>query len=555
MSERSVLFLVSDLAPLTSVGRIRTQKMCKFLPKFGWRTSVLTFEPPLGTLTDPALLEEIPPDTTVYRVGCPRPIEAPVRWASRAVRAVRCRRVNRGRASDHTVSAMPAASEGKPANPAWLDRLSQGVDRLKSGLTRRLMIPDEGLPGVAPMTRAAVEITRRNDIDVLVCSVPGFSPWLAAVLAARRTGVPLIVDYRDLWHGDVLRTWIGPLRTRVELMLERWCLSHTNAVVTVSEGKTRFVRSLDPTADRKPFGTICNGFDEDDLAGIAPSRPERDAGRLLLLYTGRLYRHRRIDPLVESLGRLVTRGEVRQDQVRLRLLGLVEEGQRRRIDELVDRYRLGDVVEAGGYVTRRESLGQQLGADAVVLVVDPGHTSEGVLPGKITEYISLGRFVLAIAPPGEARELLKRYGHALWASGDEPERLDAALRSLVRRWMNDPHFGRRPDPKNTIPSRRENAAQLAAVLTRVVRERAAHNGRRTDKRRIGDPCTAKPRFLRAAARSGGRPTSRGLQSARTKVRGSPPIVDLESNPTSDIQNGCRRSLRSEFTDPVTGYGV
>ena len=41
MSERSVLFLVSDLAPLTSVGRIRTQKMCKFLPKFGWRTSVL----------------------------------------------------------------------------------------------------------------------------------------------------------------------------------------------------------------------------------------------------------------------------------------------------------------------------------------------------------------------------------------------------------------------------------------------------------------------------------------------------------------------------------
>ena len=111
MSKRRVLFMVSDLAPLTSVGRIRTQKMCRFLPEFGWRTSVLTFEPPLGTLTDPALLEEIPPDTIVHRVGCPRPIEAPVRWASRAVGAVRRRRINRAAATDRSVSTVPAASE------------------------------------------------------------------------------------------------------------------------------------------------------------------------------------------------------------------------------------------------------------------------------------------------------------------------------------------------------------------------------------------------------------------------------------------------------------
>ena len=61
MAQGRVLFLVSDFAPLTSVGRLRTQKMCKFLPEFGWRASVLTFEPPAGTLTDPALLEVVPP--------------------------------------------------------------------------------------------------------------------------------------------------------------------------------------------------------------------------------------------------------------------------------------------------------------------------------------------------------------------------------------------------------------------------------------------------------------------------------------------------------------
>ena len=90
--QRRVLFLVSDFAPLTGVGRIRTQKMCKFLPEFGWRPEVLTFEPPAGTLTDVALLDEVPPGTPVYRVACPQPIEAPVRWASRIVHGMGGRR-------------------------------------------------------------------------------------------------------------------------------------------------------------------------------------------------------------------------------------------------------------------------------------------------------------------------------------------------------------------------------------------------------------------------------------------------------------------------------
>ena len=489
MSERSALFVVSDLAPLTSVGRIRTQKMCKFLPEFGWRTSVLTFEPPVGALTDPALLDEIPHGTPVHRVRCPQPIEAPVRWASGALRGLRCRAAVPTAASDTNVSSA-AASDSEPPDRAWLDRLSRGVDHVKRALTRRLMIPDEGAPGIAALARTAVELIRRDRTDLLVCSVPGFSPWLAAVVAARCTGIPVVADYRDLWYQDVLRTWVGPLRTRLELMLERWALSHSDAVVTVSKGKTRFVRGLDPTADGKPFVTIYNGFDADDLAGIVPWRPRRDAGRLLLLYTGRLYKHRRIDPLVESLGRLVARKAVKPDEVRLRLLGLIEAEQQQRLSALVERYGVADMVETGGYVTRGESLAQQLGADALVLVVDAGRTSDGVLPGKITEYIGLGRFVLAVAPPGEARAMLERYGHALCASADEPRLLDGAVLTLVERWRRDPRFARARAQalNNAIPTRRENAEQLATVLTGVLRARGQHRVERTGRRGLPRPC-------------------------------------------------------------------
>ena len=89
--------------------------------------------------------------------------------------------------------------------------------------------------------------------------------------------------------------------------MERWALARTRAVVTVSADKTERVRQLDCTRDSKLFATIYNGFDEEDLRGVQPIRHEHDTGRLVLLYAGKLYGRRRIDPLVESIGRLPPR--------------------------------------------------------------------------------------------------------------------------------------------------------------------------------------------------------------------------------------------------------
>jgi glycosyltransferase involved in cell wall biosynthesis len=331
-----------------------------------------------------------------------------------------------------------------------------------------LLVPDEGITAVPGMIRQAVRVIREQGVDVLLVTVPGFSPWLAGVVASMQTGVPLVVDYRDLWHGDVLRKWIGPMRTRMELAVERWCLRRSAAVVTVSEGKTRYIRELDGAGSSKTLATIYNGFDPEDIEGISPDRPHADAHRCLLLYTGRLYRDRRIDPLVSAIGRLVQAGSVQRDEIRLRTLGLIDGDQQARIDRLVADFGLQAVVETRGYVTRSAALAQQLGADAVVLVVDPGETSDGVLPGKITEYIGLGKFVLALCPPGEARNILERYGHAASADALDQDSLDKAVLGLIDRWRTDPALLRERRINAILPTRRDNAAALAGILDTVL---------------------------------------------------------------------------------------
>ncbi len=460
---KHALFMVTDFAPCPSVGRIRTQKMCKFLPEFGWRTSVLTVDPPPGTRIDLALLAEVPGETKVHRVPCPQPVEIAIR-AMKRLSGVR----------RHKDTPQPKHGSGQQQEPTEsngrLDFASKRLDRFKHRLNRLFMIPDDTAASIPAMVQRAVQLIRDDHVDLLVASVPGFSPWIAAVLAGRLTGVPVVVDYRDLWCGDVLRHWVGPIRLRLERNLERWALRRSSAVVSVSAGKIDYLKTFAPSVCNLEFATIYNGFDYDDVRGMKPVRDSRDAGRLLLVYAGKLYGNRRIDSIVAAIGQAVGSGRIPAHALRLRIYGSMDDPQAQRVAALVERHHLQDIVEYDGYVTRSESLARLLAADGLVLVVDPGETSSSVIPSKLTEYFALGRRILATCPDGEVRQALHHSGRAFFAAAEHPQQLETALTSLYDQWCASAEPPAVEADLGLVPTRRENAEQLAGILGRVVKE-------------------------------------------------------------------------------------
>ncbi|MCH7701106.1 MAG: glycosyltransferase [Planctomycetes bacterium] len=517
---RHVLFLVSDFAPLPSVGRLRTQRFCRYLPDWGWRVSVVTLRPPPATPTDTELLNEIPSETRVYRVACPQPFEWPVRMASLAVRAVFGRTAV---AQAHAVSTPNDRMHVSDATPSPAVRagvvvpaVARAVDGIKRWLTRHFLIPDEGVTALPGMVRRAVRVIRRDRVDVIVASVPGFAPWLAAVIAGRITRRPVIVDYRDLWHGDVLRTWLGRFRRRLELAMERWALKGSSAIVTVSEQKTAYVRSLGRDVGHRPFQTIYNGFDATELpSDSTPHREPDDADRFVWLYAGRLYGHRRIDPLVEAIGRLVRAGRVPQTLLRLRILGSVEAGHAEHLRHLAQRYGLSDLLSLDGYVTRRDSLQRLLGADVTVVVVDPGPNCAGVLPGKITECMGMGCYVFGLCHAGEASDLLDEYGHAAHAPPTDPEHLERAVERVVHQFLDDRNAFRRRPARRVVPSAVEAAGSLSRLLDDVVSAVAAS---RPPSIQPANPDRERDAGLGIAARSGtGGQAASGTRSGTVAV--------------------------------------
>ena len=450
---RKLLILASDLAPSPSVGRLRVQKFCKYLPQFFWQARVVTFDVRYGS--DRRLLAELPPELAVDRVRVPAVIDGLIDLAKVCLR--RPIRI-----------ATPAGASGGAAPPPTavetIDRASCLIERVKKFLARHAMIPDEQMLAIHAMAAKAVNVIRRWNPDALLVSVPGFSPFVAAAIAQQRTSVPLVADYRDLWHGDVLREWIGPVRSRLELLLERQCLRRCQGVVAVSKNYLAEVTKLaGPTVAGL---ALTNGFDRDDFPP-----PVQAAGRegrsLQILHAGRLFKNRTADALMRVVGELKAAGKISAADIHLTFLGDVEAAQMARLAAIIAQFSLADMVEFRPYVTRAQCLALEATADCLLVIGNEGAKSAGTMSMKLFECAGAARPVLALLNEGEGREFVQRSGIGRCAGISDPPAIAATLEGLVGDWR----AGKALSAPNTVfladYDFRNIAGRLAAFLDRL----------------------------------------------------------------------------------------
>lgn len=397
--ERGVLVIAGEFPPVKTIGRIRTVKFVEQLRAHGWRAVVLTIEPPPGTVV-PALLAEIPSDIEVHRVVWPD-LEASL---ARRVKLL----LGRTTGLDETTSAAPGtASTIPPARSAnrWsvLDVLHSLLQRL---LRNWIYIPDGYLPWALKAVAPALAICRTQPIAVIYTTLPPFSAALIGYRLRRCTGIPWVVDYRDLWHGDVLREWIGPLRRRLELALERRLMRRADAIIAVSEQKTAYLQRLLPKVQAR-WATLTNGYDPELFAPLL-AEPRVPDETIDFVYTGRLFKNRRGYAFAEALGRLAREQPALVAPVRVHILGGVAPEIRTHYDQILAEYGVAKHFNFAGEASYQASMRAQVQADYLLLIVDTGETSDGVIPGKLFEYVAARRPIFALVDAGATQTIIER---------------------------------------------------------------------------------------------------------------------------------------------------
>jgi glycosyltransferase involved in cell wall biosynthesis len=188
---------------------------------------------------------------------------------------------------------------------------------------------------------------------------------------------------------------------------------------------TEDLMRLIPDQPADKFGTIYNGYDPDDWAGLPEHTPSE---RFTVTYTGSLYGDRNAASFLDALGRLLADGSLPRRRIAVQFVGNTG------LHPIIQQRGLGDVVEACGYRTHEETVQYQRQADVLLLIL-PTSGGEGAVSGKIFEYLGSGRPILALVPPGgAAADLLRECGSGLVVPPENVDAIAGGLRQMYDAW-------------------------------------------------------------------------------------------------------------------------
>lgn len=277
-----------------------------------------------------------------------------------------------------------------------------------------------GFDAMVPWALAAWAAVERNaQYDCVLVSAGPFSTLFAGFAAARGMGKPLILDYRDVWN-DTPHT---SLRCSTR-WLERVFLRRAALVVSISPS---CLESIVAKAG-VPKTVITNGISEDviQLAGTTPPLNGHN-----LVYAGAFYPPKRsFEPIAAALAML------QQNGVSHRLTFTYLGPSATYVQEVTERYGVGDTVEMTGGVSRQESLLAQAGSLCTVVVTSIEKTcclaDRGIVTGKLFEAIALAPWVLVISPiDSDVRTLTAHMPHVRHFHGEEVEAIASWLSEIA----------------------------------------------------------------------------------------------------------------------------
>lgn len=430
---KHVLVIAYHFPPGGGPGVQRVLKHVTYLRETGWQPIVLTVENGDFPARDESLLSKIPSDVTVVRVPILEPYSLYRRFMG-----------GKGAAIDVNVNKSGAQRTG------WKERLAEFV-------RATFFIPDARVGWLLTAVKQGEELIRRHNIKAIYSSSPPYTCALIARALKRRTGLPWIAGFRDPWTQFLTTPDRWFLPAMIDRSLERSVFQESDALECAWTGIIDDAIRKYPHLPPEKFHHVPNGYDASDFPQVAYARNQR----FTITYTGSMYGRRTPKEFLKALDLLKGRGVLGPDDVHLRFVGRFGD----EVHAMLDASAFAPCIERIGYVTHQQSVGFLMQSEASLLIVDDAKESAEIVPGKVYEYLGVGRPVIAVAPRGSAIDRLLRQteaGHS--APAEEIEELASIIESYFVRWQRGEQI-LTPNTAEVLKYERRTAAhQLAHLL-------------------------------------------------------------------------------------------
>lgn len=382
---KKILLITYYFPPSGGAGVQRWLKTINYLPQAGVETIVLTVDPTVASYPqiDESLCNDIPSNIKVYRTKT-REILSLYKKVS-------------------PKNEIPYGGFANEPNP----NLMQKISRFIRG---NFFLPDPRRGWNKFALTKAKEIIETQGITTIVTTSPPHSTQLIGLELKRLyPHIRWVADLRDPWTDIYYNQDLYPTRwaKKRNLRYERSVLLGADQIITVSEECRRLFAQKADVAEK--IAVIPNGFEKKDFINsptinnigiITPNSSLFPNGHqhvltpnYILSYVGVMAPQYDIEPLKKLV-------QGRND-ILLRFVGVVSDETKKEIKSW------GVQTEFVSYVSHKEAVSYMQASDVLLLFIPNVPNNEGILTGKLFEYLAAGNKILLFGPQhGDAMRLI-----------------------------------------------------------------------------------------------------------------------------------------------------
>ena len=327
-----------------------------------------------------------------------------------------------------------------------------GNSGLLSFVRGNFFIPDPKIFWVKPSVKFLQEYLDSNKIDAIISTGPPHSMHLIAQKLHQKNNLKWIADFRDPWSDLYYNKDFNQLSfaKNKNKRLEESVLKSADCVLTVSNSlKEEFTK----TANR--VEVITNGFDDEVLTRNT-IRLDR---KFTISYIGLLPKQSNPKVLFKVLNELCAKNADFKDDLKLNFIGDISD----EVKTEITNNQLNENTNFVGYVNHREAIEYQKKAQVLLLLIPNIEKSKGILTGKLFEYLTAKRPILAIGPKeGDLSEILKDTNAGVVVGFDHEEKLASEILKLYYQYKDG---DLKVDSKNIEKyHRKELTKKLASII-------------------------------------------------------------------------------------------
>ncbi|MBB4080246.1 glycosyltransferase involved in cell wall biosynthesis [Lewinella aquimaris] len=361
---KRVLIISYYWPPSGGIAVLRCLKFAKYLRTFGWEPVIFTAAGAHYPTIDSSNNRDLPPDLEVIR----QPIVEPYAWYKRFM----------GKPADENVN-----------NVFYTDETSGGwKHELAVWIRSNFFIPDARALWIRGSVKRLVNYLNENPVDAILSDGPPHSNTRIATLVSKQTGIPWLADFQDPWtqvdYYQMLK--LAPWGRRKHERLEQEAFAQATMTTIVSPSWKRDLEGI----GAKNVRVLYWGYDPDDFRGLV-RKPHQ---KFTLTHLGIMGHDRNPEVLFQAINQLKQEVPGFAEDFELRLYGQVDHRVRQRIEH----YGLLEQSNFAGSVSRGEALQEMLNSQVLLLLLNQQENASGRIPGKLFEYLAVGRPILNLGP-------------------------------------------------------------------------------------------------------------------------------------------------------------